>query len=836
MDKKTLLWVIAFSASLFAVNLYFDYRNQESRELWIKQHQAEINKKIELTKEEISLDKPAGTLNTSLLYEDDALQKPLFKSVSSKGSFLVFREKDARLPEKAFVKIEGKTVPLSLKNNALGEGQLGLYSRDENPLLKIGNLPDFGRYNILFVFPKNKGEDFSTTSASIIDGKLEFPLAKLKNYAASVEKLEALKKDGIPFELLDKPGIALIQVNGSYLPLGLLAAGKEHLQLFKNDPKIDTLIEKVKEKVALTDEEGEKFFVLENKTLQLVFSNRGGSVAEINLPFESESNQESVVKITEFDKEMVSDHPYNARFPAHAFFTPGEKGEGPFVEKEANQIGGYYPLIRRDLIEAGKRKSLQVPPQFYSCNFVSEFPELSKQIYKATYFDKEKIVFEASDGRRRVVKTYTLNESSAPYCFDLQIKIEGEAKGIWLTSGVPEAELISGAPAPALKYRMTKAGTPEVNKIDLPTETSTFSHVNPDWISNSNAFFGIIMDPLTEVDPGFRVSYVDGTLVPSRLVEIGEEFERFKAKDLPGYQTYLPLNSKGGTMNFRFFAGPYSTPILKAVDLAYSNPTTGYNPDYISCQAYHGWFAFISEPFAKFLFFLMNIFYNLTGSWGLSIILLTVALRVMLYPLNAWSTNSMMKMQEIGPKVQAIQQKYKNDQKKAQIEIMNLYRESGANPLSGCLPLLIQMPFLIGMFDLLKSSFQLRGASFIPGWIDNLTSPDVLFSWKTPLPLIGNEFHLLPIILGVIMFIQPRIASPLPKDPALWTEQQRQQRAMSSMMAVLFTWMFYNFPSGLNIYWISSMLLGMVQQWWMTRKKNKSDLVVVDSGSKKKTK
>jgi len=178
------------------------------------------------------------------------------------------------------------------------------------------------------------------------------------------------------------------------------------------------------------------------------------------------------------------------------------------------------------------------------------------------------------------------------------------------------------------------------------------------------------------------------------------------------------------------------------------------------------------------------------------------------------------------PYVQKVQEKYKSDPKRMQLEVMNVYKEHGVNPLmgmtGGCFPLLIQMPFLIGMFDLLKSSFQLRGASFIPGWINNLSAPDVLFSWGFHIPLIGTEFHLLPFLLGATMFLQSRVMSNLPKDPAEWTEQQRQQRAMGSIMAIMFTWLFYNFPSGLNIYWMSSMLLGMGQQWW-TKKKMETD-------------
>ena len=152
---------------------------------------------------------------------------------------------------------------------------------------------------------------------------------------------------------------------------------------------------------------------------------------------------------------------------------------------------------------------------------------------------------------------------------------------------------------------------------------------------------------------------------------------------------------------------------------------------------------------------------------------------------------------------------------------MALYRERGVNPVSGCLPLLIQMPFLIGMFDLLKSTFELRGASFIPGWIENLTAPDVLFSWSMPIFFIGTQFHLLPILLGGVMLLQQHLMSTLPKDPSLWTDQQRQQRLMGNIMAVVFAVMFYNFPSGLNIYWLSSMLLGMLQQYLMTKRLNK---------------
>ena len=586
--------------------------------------------------------------------------------------------------------------------------------------------------------------------------------------------------------------------------------------------KVDSSI---KFDVKAPNKQEQKFYVIENDYQQLVFSNYGGALVEINLPFKSTSNHQSVVKEIEFDREMVQDHPYNAYFPSAPFYTSAASSEKDqktaLVAHIQGKLGGYYPLLRRHLIQTSEHKSISVPPRFYGLNIVSEYPEVAELVYEVKHFDQNTIVFEATQEHRRITKTFSTKSEleEAPYTITLNVTVEGDARGLWLTSGVPEVEWISGAAAPSLKYRLTRQNKSEVLPIDLPKETATtISSVHPDWVSNSNGFLGLILDPLTEVNSGLRVQKVSGTLVPTRLVEIQEEFQTFKAADLPGYMTLVPLDEKGGSMDFRIFAGPFSDSILKTVDRVYSNPETNYNPDYVAAQTFHGWFAFISEPFAKFLFILMNFFHSMTGSWAFSIVLLTVALRLMMYPLNAWSTKSMVKMQQIAPEVSAMQEKYKKDPKKLQLEMMNLYRERGVNPVSGCLPMLIQMPFLIGMFDLLKSHFELRGASFIPGWIDNLAAPDVLLSWTTPVFFIGNQLHLLPFLLGAVMFFQQRLMSTGPTDPHLMTEAQRQQRAMGSVMPLIFTVMFYHFPSGLNLYWLSSMLLGMLQQWWTAKR------------------
>jgi YidC/Oxa1 family membrane protein insertase len=160
------------------------------------------------------------------------------------------------------------------------------------------------------------------------------------------------------------------------------------------------------------------------------------------------------------------------------------------------------------------------------------------------------------------------------------------------------------------------------------------------------------------------------------------------------------------------------------------------------------------------------------------------------------------------------------------MEMMNLYRESKINPFTGCLPIFLQMPFLIGMFYLLKSSFPLRGAPFILGWIDDLAAPDVLFSWGQPLWFIGNEFHLLPILMGASMYFQQRFTSKIPKDPSQMTDSQKQQKTMGNMMSILFTVFFYNVPSGLNLYFMFSTLLGILQQWWMTKRQTTTATII----------
>lgn len=816
MDRRSILFVIGLSLTLLGVSQFFNYQNEQKRQEWAaQQNQKKIAQENRLNEEIALRTASVQQLPVIRFYADPEKTTVLNSGVEIDGNLLTLSWQDKEAPSKVFAENkEGQLETYEIVYQKKESGQPLLYRSTKSQLpLKAAVVPDFGQYDVQLVNFSNQMSP-KVTLGEYIDGQFMLHERDLKNESESRGAGEYT-------------AIALFKTPQGFLPVGLYDNHEHRLVRLPEIEGLNDLAEVVREKKepGQPQKMTELFYVLENEYMQLVFSNYGAALAEINLPFRTEQNEKSVVREIAFDRDMVTNHPYNAYFPANPYFTP----QGDSVQEHSQgTLGGYYPLIRRDLIETGKRQSVDISPQYYAMNIVSEYPELSQLVYEVKHFDKDSITFEAIQNHRRITKTFSFNqqEKGAPYCLNLDVNIQGDSRGLWLTSGIPEVEWISGGPAPTLKYRLTRNQKSEVNAIELPKDAATVTSVYPDWICNSNGFLGMIIDPLTEIDPGYRVQHIPGTVAPSRLVEVDQEYDRYKAENLPGYMTLLPLKSKGGLMQFRLFAGPFDSELLKEVDAIYTDPASNYNPDYVACQTMHGWFTFISEPFAKFLWILMRFFHSLTDSWALSIILLTASLRLMLYPLNNWSTKSMVRMQQIGPEVTAIQEKHKKDPQKAQLEVMNLYKERGINPASGCLPLLIQMPFLIGMFDLLKSSFALRGAPFIPGWIDDLTAPDVLFSWNYPIFFIGNQFHLLPILLAFVMFIQQRFFSTAPKDPNQMTDQQRQQRVMGNMMTVVFAFMFYNFPSGLNIYWLSSMLLGMLQQWYITKQVEKTPVII----------
>jgi YidC/Oxa1 family membrane protein insertase len=795
MDKRTLIFIALVGATFLGVNLFFSHsQTKKNREELIRKEIVASHTQTKLREEVAKRKVPLSSLPLTEFYADSDGKTKIGKGITTQNSLLAMTW-DLPLPKTVYISQDNQFKPLSLRTQDTVVGGAALYTAPEFTSLGITSLPPVGVYDVqMLSFPEK-----------------DHPQVNLGEY-----------KDGV-LTVLDGPlhrnAIVLYKTQDqSYQPVGFYENQGNIYVAFQNLPLFSSIVKAESPFLpsSPTEAKEQKYFVLENPYQQLVFTNVGGSLAEINLPFKSDKNSLSAVREIGFDRDILKQDPANAYFPSHPYYTYDSKQE--HTERKS---GGYYPLLRRDLVTPVLAKNVTIAPEYYSTNIVSDYPEMANMIYEVTEFTKDKITFVAKQPHRKITKTYTLKDQTqgAPYAFDLSIQIEGDGRGLWLTSGVPEVEIMSNNFNPQIQYRMIRKGKGDVEKLSLPKaqESVTISSLNPDWVSNSNGYFGVILNPLEEVGGGYKAKGISGNTTPTRLSILDPKYQPYKPSKYPGYQTLIPLPAGGGKIDFHVFAGPFEESTLKAVDKIYTDPVTGYNPSYISARTFYGWFSFISAPFAKILFVAMQFFYWMTHSWGFSIILLTVFLRIVLYPLNAWSFKATRRMQKLSPEVQAIQAKYKKDPKKAQMEIMKLYREKKVNPFTGCLPILIQIPFLVGMFDLLKSCFQLRGASFIPGWIDNLTAPDVLFSWNYPIFFIGTDFHLLPILLGAVMFLQQKVGSTAPKDPALMTDQQRQQRVMGIMMTIIFTVMFYHFPSGLNIYWLSSMLLGILQQWLTNR-------------------
>lgn len=233
-----------------------------------------------------------------------------------------------------------------------------------------------------------------------------------------------------------------------------------------------------------------------------------------------------------------------------------------------------------------------------------------------------------------------------------------------------------------------------------------------------------------------------------------------------------------------------------------------------------GWFGFVG----KWILLGLNWLYRICGNYGVAIILLTVIIRIILYPLNQKSFKSMKEMQKLQPEISALQQKYKGDPKKSQAEMMKLYKEHGANPMGGCLPLLIQMPILIAFFRVLQNAIELWGAPFYL-WMTDLSEPDALLKFSTgssAWPFIGKMvdghgyvfLNVLPILMLAVFYIQQKMT---PTAMAATPEQQQQQKMMGVLMPVMFGVIFYNMPAGLNLYFAASTLLGIVQQKYMIK-------------------
>lgn len=245
---------------------------------------------------------------------------------------------------------------------------------------------------------------------------------------------------------------------------------------------------------------------------------------------------------------------------------------------------------------------------------------------------------------------------------------------------------------------------------------------------------------------------------------------------------------------YQLFLGPKSIRILKQF---------GFDLDK---AVNFGWFDFIAKP----CLWLMNQLYRLIPNYGVDIIILTLFIKILLWPLGTKSYKSMNEMKKLQPLMTDLREKYKHDKKKMNEEVMALYRVYKINPMGGCLPMVAQIPVFFALYRMLYEAIELRHAPFV-GWINDLSAPDRLFNFNFSIPFMEPPYGIpvLTIVMGASMLLQQKM-TPMPGDP--------MQAKMMMFMPIIFTFIFINFSSGLVLYWLVNNILSMSQQYYITKK------------------
>jgi len=433
-------------------------------------------------------------------------------------------------------------------------------------------------------------------------------------------------------------------------------------------------------------------------------------------------------------------------------------------------------------------------------------------------------------------KTYVLYPHK--YGFGLQVEVanllDSERRVSYTLlgpAGIPSEDLgrrdvqavLASVPAEiGLRGKMEVADRPAGSLIASDKgrmETTPARRVN--FAGAANRYFAAVLRPSMEVpvESAFCDAVYDGSLdieelegmraeearekyTPQQLKELGDFFYTAGA----AFEVEATLSAAGGegsaaVHDYLMYCGPKDKEALAAFDSeAFS---TGF-PALLD----YGWL----EPLVKLILLLLKAFHTAIPNWGVAIIILTFVMRSAMHPLMRKSQVSMAKMQKLQPQIKKLQEKYKNDKQRLGQEQMKLMKEAGANPLGGCLPMIIQLPIFFSLYRSLMLSIDLRHAPFIL-WIQDLAQPDRLAQLPFVLPILGTaSLNLLPILMVTSMILQQRM---MPRGAT--PEAAQQQKIMAIFMPLFIGFILYNLAAGLNLYILTSTLFGIAEQWWIRR-------------------
>jgi len=314
---------------------------------------------------------------------------------------------------------------------------------------------------------------------------------------------------------------------------------------------------------------------------------------------------------------------------------------------------------------------------------------------------------------------------------------------------------------------------------------------------------------------GFGDKYWATVVMPDVTTPISARFSWTNPGNLDVYQTSFvdqqpEVIAPGATATDKsyVFAGAKEEAVI-------ANYESTYKFDRLELLIDWGWFHFLTKP----MFYLLRFLYQIIGNFGLAILAVTVIVKAIFFPLANRSYASMAAMRRVQPEMKAIQERFKDDRAQQQQAMMELYRKEKINPLSGCWPILIQIPVFFSLYTVIFISLEMRHAPFF-GWIRDLSAPDPtniftlfgLIPWNpTMMPFIGSFLHLgvWPVIMGITMWVQMKL-NPPPPDPT--------QAMIFNWMPIIFTFMLGTFPAGLVIYWAWNNTLSVTQQWFIMKR------------------
>lgn len=387
----------------------------------------------------------------------------------------------------------------------------------------------------------------------------------------------------------------------------------------------------------------------------------------------------------------------------------------------------------------------------------------------------QKITFVYDNGGGGIVtKTYTVNPDRYDLDFDFSIaglETFGFERSYRLVWGI--------TPPPTEKNVKDDYGYFKVVAMtDKLSELANFKNgVMGDtmdgrtaWAGLRTKYFTAVMIPRTRPAEGLlaqgitREEMIDGKPVATRALSATLE---------------MAMPAQGAVSDsFSLYVGPIHYKTLKSYDIGLEELTS------------LGWT--IIKPFSIAIIWLLPKIYALIPNYGIVVLIFSLLVKVILYPLTRKQIVAMARMKDLAPKMKEIQEKYKQDPQRLNKEVMKLYKEAGASPLSGCLPLLPQLPLFFALFKVFQVTIEFRGASFA-GWITDLSTPD--------------PYYILPILMTVIMFIQQKMTVTDPK-----------QKMMVYIFPVIFGWMSLNFPAGLVMYWTGFSVLSLLEQLYLIKK------------------